>query len=786
MGIRERIIIALGGSPNGTEPRHVEKLPLSHRPDLAFRDHILIQTAAGESQSLIDSYADFATVYRVHVWVRKAITVIANNFAPLPVAVVGPDGTTIDGHPLAELFANPNDQQSQAEIWETYVVDMMLGGESFFEIVDSLGGTPAEIWARRPDGVLIAPDSSPERLLFPRVGAYKFGDDERIILPENMIHDKFKNPSNPWRGIAPITAIRSSLVIDMFAAAWSKTFLRRGARPDYAVTAPEGLTPTERDDIESQIAAKFGGPDNWHKPMIVSGDGVDVKTLSFPPADIQWLEQRKFARDEIGGVFGVPDEVMGYGRDTYENMDAAHRWLWLLTLVPLVRRRDDRLTTFFRSIRPMLEPGERFQTDLAGVAALQDDIAPLVESARELWSMGVPFNTIDERLGLGIGEIPGGDTGYIPFNLIAADSEPTEPAPMTEPPPTEPAEPEPMDDDEIPDDETMDDNARALARLVARQVAAALGRDPSLIQLPKNGNGSSAIEPPAGVEIVESETHRAIPFGSELHKNIWSQFDRRVERHMKPFQRQLKREFQRQQSETLRNVRNMDGTPTAGELFDARAEAKKFAETFRPQFERAVADFGEHAFDDVRDGVRAVGANGSKQSAVDLDLAFDVTEPEIQRVIDQMAFKFGRDINRTTADKIGDALRPILDQAATEGWSIPEMQRAIYSEISVVFDVRKSEYETERIARTEMNRAANNGTIAGWRQSGVVRGKAWLAALDDRTRGSHIAAHDKYQLYPIPLNAKFEVGSCSGLSPGSTGCAGEDINCRCTMISVLA
>jgi hypothetical protein len=69
----------------------------------------------------------------------------------------------------------------------------------------------------------------------------------------------------------------------------------------------------------------------------------------------------------------------------------------------------------------MLRSGEKIQTDLSSVAALQDDLQPKLAIAGQLFAFGVPFNRIDTQLKLNIGPIPGGDVGYLPMNLVPAD-----------------------------------------------------------------------------------------------------------------------------------------------------------------------------------------------------------------------------------------------------------------------------------------------------------------------------------------------------------------------------
>jgi HK97 family phage portal protein len=725
---------------------------ISHHPELQFREHVISQGAGAQMQAVMDDYAGYARVYRVHSWVRKAITIIANNIAPLPIQVVDAEGEEVANHEVTQLFNMPNDTQSQAEFWEEYVIHMMLGGEAFMEFVPNAAGTkPVEAWLRRPDLVGVRPDASEERKLFPTVAGYQYGSDDLqdMIPAEWMHHSKFTNPNNPWRGIAPITALRSALIIDMFASAWSRKFLQSGARPDFGVIAPNGITPTEREKMEADLATKFGGTENAHKPIILEEGVTDIKPFSFPPKDIEWLEQRRFSRDEVGAVFAVPDEVMGYGRDTYENMDAAHRWLWLLTLVPFIRRRDDGLTKFFTIIHPTLDRGLKVHTDLANVAALQEDILPKLEAAEVLWGMGIPFNVINQRLQLGFEEVEGGDVGYIPFSLFPVGEMP----------------------------------ARA---------SAATAPVTNILHLPKDAELIDLRPTQETLEEQLARAHTAIEFDGAVHRQVWDTFEARKKPYERKMQRELKRQFQRQQNETLRNLRDWFAdnppppeeevaaaasdvklhvktpAPALQELFDFDAETVLFYDEFYPLYETGIGAFGDYALGDAGAGI-----------------AFDLADPFVVAHTEDMTFKFANDINLTTQQRMGQEIAVILAEAAEQGMTIAEMQAQIYNRVSTVFDVRKSDYETERIARTEMNRAGNGGTMAGWRQSGIVEGKAWLAALDDRTRDTHVEAHLQYQVEPIPLEQDFYVGGHSCESPGGTGITYEDINCRCTMVSVI-
>jgi len=693
---------------------------ISHRPDLRYREHVWRSWSGEQNADELSGYSDYAKVYGVYVWVHKAVAKIAENFAPLPLRVVNTDGEPLPEHVLTRLFAYVNDRMSAIDLWQQWCVHMLLGGESFLELVPNSRGEPVEVWPRRPDKVGVIPDKA--RPLYPAPAGYTFG--EETYKPEEMIHALFYNPLNPWRGLAPISAVRHGIIIDIFAQAWSKAFLKRGARPDYALIAPQGITPGEREELENRLTDKFGGADNWHKPIVLEEGITDIKPFSFPPKDIEWLDQRRMSRDEVGALFGVPDEIMGWGRDTYENFAQALKVFWTLTLKPLALRRDTVLTSFFTRTRPMLKPGERIATDFSGVGVLQEEITPKAEVATKLWSLGVPFNTLDKRLGLGVGPVTGGDVAYVPMGMLSVGSAPT-----------------------------------------------------------IEGDGKTAV-----TRQVVKDADTTWAYGSPRHVATWKRFVARTEPLVQAMRRQLKKDFQRQQLEALRVLREGKAADWAEKikLIDSDDERRK-QEGWIPvtpddlldwaSEDEALAEFYRRFFTDM---IRIAGAGTLDDLASAID--FNLRDPLVAEAIKTMPIRFAKDINETTQSRIADELRRILLEADEGGWDTARVQREIHDRISEVFNVRKSDTETERIARTEMGKAANKGTLEGYRQSGVVEKKRWLAALDDRTRDAHAEAHGQV----VPLNSDFEVGGERLSYPGDPkGSLENIINCRCTTAPVV-
>jgi HK97 family phage portal protein len=397
-------------------------------PDYATVQH-LMRDMLGESSTNPWSYQTAASDFAQHPWVHKALKVWADSIGPLPIRVQRADGTLTADHELIDLLEHPNPTMTAGDLWREWAIHMGLGGECGFEFVKGAGSRFVELYPRGPQSFAVRPDPALRR--YRRVAAYVLDpetagvrdgrNDSRTyaLPPDEFKHFKFFNPLNVWRGIAPMSALRLSVQIDELVQSWSSLFFKNAARPDFALIVPQGLTPQERTTLENTLSAKFTGPDGWHKPIVLENGVQDLKVFSHPRKDLEWLQERRFSRDEIGAVFGIPDEIMGYGRDTFENFETAERVLWTLTLTNLVGFRDDQLTHFFHLVgahgRAPLQDGaplrrdEKIVTDLSGVWVLRRARAVQYDDALKLFALGVPFNTIDARLGLGIGPVPGGD-----------------------------------------------------------------------------------------------------------------------------------------------------------------------------------------------------------------------------------------------------------------------------------------------------------------------------------------------------------------------------------------
>ena len=256
-----------------------------------------------------------------------------------------------------------------------------------------------------------------------------------------------------------------------------------------------------------------------------------------------------------------------------------------------------------------------------------------------------------------------------------------------------------------------------------------------------------------------SKHSRMIAYGSDEHQRLWERYVLQSEPYEQRIARTAKDLFAAQRDSVLAQVRSerrkRDIADLADDPFDKPRWLRRFREEMRPVLTLVATDAARTAFE-----------------GVSLTTAFNVVDLNISNAMMRQAQRFAEEVNATT----WDALRTSLKDGIEAGESVDDLAGRVEG---IMADRIRSSGTT--IARTETTRASTTGTLAGWKASGVVSHVQWLAALDERTRETHIAAHGQ----TVELGKSFEVGGCSGPGPGEISCARESVNCRCTTIAVL-
>lgn len=260
---------------------------------------------------------------------------------------------------------------------------------------------------------------------------------------------------------------------------------------------------------------------------------------------------------------------------------------------------------------------------------------------------------------------------------------------------------------------------------------------------------------------------------------FWKTFDARVRKHERKFIIMVRKLFKAQQKEVLANLaavapqieaqfagwsdrkiaRFVKQNPKL--INDILFDPKKAVETFKKASNPVIAE----AFEE---------AGQVTLTDLDIDINFDLENVRSRKFIGEKTTKFAKEVNETTAKELTKTLR----EGFSEGDSVPKLA----SRIKKVYDKADSS-RAIMIARTEIISSSNAGSLEGMKQSGVVKKKEWLSSRDNRVRDSHVAPLDGQE---VKINEDFTSNDGNEAQhPGGFGVAEEDIQCRCTLVSVV-
>ncbi len=360
-----------------------------------------------------EGFAQNAIVYR-------CVRMVAEAAASVPLLLYeGPH--EIEQHPLLDLIARPNPTCTAPDLLESWYGFLLVSGNAYLEAV-ALDGSLRELHALRPDRmkVIPGPEGWPEGFEYTAAGrSVRFASE---VAPgvRPILHVKLFNPVNDHYGLSPIEAAATAIDLHNTAARWNKALLDNSARPSGALvyTSREGnLSPEQFERLKAELEQGFQGAAHAGRPLLLEG-GLDWKSMSLTPKDMDFIEAKHVAAREIALALGVPPMLLGIpGDNTYSNYQEATRSFWRNTVLPLVNRTAKALSTWlspaYAGVKPAgsdtVAPPLELRPDLDAIEALN--------SEREaLWTRidKATFLTADEkRAAVGYGSLDGSDASRL-------------------------------------------------------------------------------------------------------------------------------------------------------------------------------------------------------------------------------------------------------------------------------------------------------------------------------------------------------------------------------------
>ena len=168
---------------------------------------------------------------------------------------------------------------------------------------------------------------------------------------------------------------------------------------------------------------------------------------------------------------------------------------------------------------------------------------------------------------------------------------------------------------------------------------------------------------------------------------------------------------------------------------------------------------------------------GSAKRGV-FDFAFDLFNPRIKTAVDQAIFEFCEATNATSIGMIDDAmaaLRRSLKTGLERGEATVNLNARVYR-------IFNDPYRAARIGQTETSRAVHGGQFMAAKESGVIKGKRWVASSDAcpsclKLNGNEVALDEPFVVLPKggpyavimhpPLHPHCLLGETPIVAPGA-------------------
>lgn len=242
----------------------------------------------------------------------SCINLIAGTIGSLPLKVYRKRGEVKEvatDHPLYWLLHDsPNYDQSPMDFWEFAAASVELHGNAYATIERGVGGGAIALLPLRPDSVRVKRNDAGEL-------EYRWTKDGREYVRSNrdMLH--IRGPlGDGVTGVSTLANCRGVFDAAIEADRASETVFANGIRSSgiFRTDPSVKLTREQREEFDEYLKKRYIGAMNQGRPLLLDG-GMDFKSLSMSPEDVQMLESRKFSGEEICRVFGVPPVMVGYG-----------------------------------------------------------------------------------------------------------------------------------------------------------------------------------------------------------------------------------------------------------------------------------------------------------------------------------------------------------------------------------------------------------------------------------------------------------------------------------------
>ncbi len=674
-------------------------------------------------------------------WVFFAIDKVAQRVGGINVELfqLGKGGSVeqVEDHELLSLIYRANPTQTKFDLFYLTTLYLRIWGSAPWYL-EMNGKKIINIWPLRPDLL---------RVLQTQDGTvtgyeYRVGVIHETLKADEVINIRKSSPQNPLIGFSVLLASALEIDADVAAAVWNRHVLENSAEPGGVLTTEGGLTDEQYNRLVEKWEARYAGPTNAGRTAILEA-GLKYQKISQTQQELDFIESRKFNRDSILTMLGVPKALVIADDVNRANAEVAERVFAKETIEPIMRLIVDQLNEFF-----VTRFGDNFWLDFESPVSQDRETKRLeAQAGTNVWQ------TVNEtRAEYNLPPLEGGDELYMPLSLV----------------PQVGSVPDPIQE---PKQHIIlkQSNIKFINSKHKKIKQAVLARS-----YPKR-------------KFVENITEKVVQKISEKQKessnkikvklrykdelvNVWDNimeerkmYVKKLPQRANAFEKVMRKFFGQQEDEVIKNLKK------SGEPKVLNVEIKSWIDKVLFRRKDNVEELIKVTAPLYQDNIK----EGSQDIAILLgvDLVDIMGNAHAVEFLKTKPIKFAEAVNDTTLE----ALRNQLSEGVEAGESVGELG----NRIAAVFEEARS-IRTETIARTEVGSAMNFGRNEQMSEQGIKR-KQWLAIFSN-TREAHAEANGQV----VDIGDNFVVGGEELAYPQDPAGSPENvINCQCSVVPVI-
>jgi HK97 family phage portal protein len=259
-------------------------------------------------------YAIYYEMYRQHPVVRAAIEKKAQSAVASGYHFKPADADDTLNNRKAEILERFFRRSHSQQLLRLTYKDLDIYGECFWLIIRSIAEARTPMKAMRLNPRFMQPTVKDGVITKWTYGPVS-GVENAIDYPVDVIlHFKLDDPENDTGGLSPLNSIQRAVAQDIYAMEYNESFFKNSAQTG-TIFIVKTSTGDEAKRNREWLEQNYVGPENAHRPLLLEGDVVVEKSVS-NPAEMQFLEGRKFLRQEIAMVLEIDLDKLGLHEDS--------------------------------------------------------------------------------------------------------------------------------------------------------------------------------------------------------------------------------------------------------------------------------------------------------------------------------------------------------------------------------------------------------------------------------------------------------------------------------------